>query len=109
MRLRRGYVLWSGTALAVAAFALSHAIGAVADLVSGSRDSQGVSLRDLGSIGSFTPANADPRLAARYAKAVSQSNHTFRFTQTARKRVVQGQSVCVHVAIGGRSSLQKKK
>src|SRR3546814_4694349 len=80
MRLRRGYVLWSGTALAVAAFALSPAIGAVADLVSGSRDSQGVSLRDLGSIGSFTPANADPRLAASYAKAVSQSNHTFRFT-----------------------------
>src|SRR3546814_2357907 len=78
MRLRRGYVLWSGTALAVAAFALSPAIGAVADLVSGSRDSQGVSLRDLGSIGSFTPANADPRLAASYAKAVSQSNHTFR-------------------------------
>src|SRR3546814_20837376 len=82
MRLRRGYVLWSGTALAVAAFALSPAIGAVADLVSGSRDSQGVSLRDLGSIGSFTPANADPRLAASYAKAVSQSNHTFRFTPT---------------------------
>src|SRR3546814_10001005 len=38
--------------------------------------------RSLGSIGSFTPANADPRLAASYAKAVSQSNHTFRFTPT---------------------------
>src|SRR3546814_10183987 len=74
MRLRRGYVLWSGTALAVAAFALSPAIGAVADLVSGSRDSQGVSLRDLGSIGSFTPANADPRLAASYAKARSEAH-----------------------------------
>src|SRR3546814_16572953 len=88
MRLRRGYVLWSGTALAVAAFALSPAIGAVADLVSGSRDSQGVSLRDLGSIGSFTPANADPRLAASYAKAVSQSNHTFRFTPRSEERRV---------------------
>src|SRR3546814_17728195 len=82
MRLRRGYVLWSGTALAVAAFALSPAIGAVADLVSGSRDSQGVSLRVLGSIGSFTPANADQRLAASYAKAVSHSNHSLPFTTT---------------------------
>jgi hypothetical protein len=80
MRARRGYMLWTAAAGAVAAFALSPAIGAVAGLVSAPDAKPGVSLSELGRIGSFTPANPDPRLAESYAKAALQSNRSFRFT-----------------------------
>lgn len=79
MRSRRGHLLWTAAAGAVAAFALSPAIGAVADLVAPDTK-PAVSLSELGRIGSFTPANPDPRLAASFAKAALQSNHSFRFT-----------------------------
>lgn len=82
MRLQRGHMLWSAAAVAVAAFALSPAIGAVADFVRAGDAPRAVSLSALGGIGSFTPANSDPRLAASYAKATLQSHRSFRFTPT---------------------------
>lgn len=42
-----------------------------------------VSLQNLGSIGSFTPATQDPRLVAAYSKAIlSAGSRSFRFTPT---------------------------
>lgn len=82
MRCRRGHMLWTVAAGAVAAFALSPALAAVAGLVggNGSGAQSAVSLSELGRIGSFTPANPDPHLAESYAKAALQSNRAFRFT-----------------------------
>lgn len=82
MRVRRGHMLWSGAAFAVAALALSPAFGAVADLVRGSEGPAAVSLSKLGGIGSFTPASGDPRLVSSYAKAALNSSRSFRFTPT---------------------------
>ncbi|MCF8707259.1 hypothetical protein [Rhizorhapis sp. SPR117] len=107
MRTRRGYVLWTGAAFAVAALALSPAIGAVADLVTGSGESHSVSLSRLGSIGSFTPANPDPRLAATYAKASLQSNHSFRFTPTSGS-MSGSRSVTIAVRAGVFSALSDR-
>ncbi len=82
MRVNRGYLALAGSAIAVAGFMLSPAIGAVSELVRPQSASR-VSLSDLGSISSFTPTIKDPRLAAAYAKiAASASRQGFRFTPT---------------------------
>lgn len=77
MRIRRGHWLIGGAALAVAAFAVP-AIGAPSDLARKVLK-RPMSLSARGGIGSFTPAAADPRIAAIYARAgLGQSG--FRFT-----------------------------
>ncbi|GAY20572.1 hypothetical protein SFOMI_1097 [Sphingobium fuliginis] len=82
MRLKRGHIALAGSAVAVAGFMLSPAIGAATDLVR-MRAETPVSLGALGSISSFTPTTKDPRLAAAYAKiAASASRQNFRFTPT---------------------------
>ncbi len=58
------------------------AVGAAGDLLR-LRSDVPVSLNDLGSISSFTPAIRDPQLSSTYAKAVlSRSGQSFRFTPT---------------------------
>ncbi|WP_022683636.1 hypothetical protein [Sphingobium bisphenolivorans] len=82
MRLKRGQLALAGSAIAVAGFMLSPALGAATDLVR-MRAEVPVSLGALGSISSFTPTTKDPRLAAAYAKiALSASRQNFRFTPT---------------------------
>ena len=82
MRMNRGYLAVAGSAIAVAGFLLSPAIGAAADLAPLRPDAP-VSLGALGSISSFTPTTKDPQLAAAYAKiAASASRQGFRFTPT---------------------------
>jgi len=82
MGLKRGHIALAGSAVAVAGFMLSPAIGAATDLVR-MRAEIPVSLGALGSISSFTPTTKDSRLAAAYAKiAASASRQNFRFTPT---------------------------
>ena len=82
MRVKRGYLAFAGSAVAVAGFMLSPALGAASDLVR-LRAENPVSLGALGSISSFTPTTKDPRLAAAYARiAASAGRQKFRFTPT---------------------------
>ena len=82
MRMNRGYLAVAGSAIAVAGFLLSPAIGAATDLAPLRPDAP-VSLGALGSISSFTPTTKDPQLAAAYANiAASASRQGFRFTPT---------------------------
>ncbi|MET0248145.1 MAG: hypothetical protein ABW164_00275 [Sphingobium sp.] len=99
MSVKRGYWAAAGTAIAVAGFMLSPAIGAGVGL-STLRDEKPVSLGDLGSISSFTPSIKDPRLAAAYARiAASAGKQNFRFTPTSGS--LSGQrSVTVMVRTG---------
>jgi len=70
----------AGTAVAVLGFALSSTIGAAQDPAKTSVNPR-VSLLARGGIGSFTPAAADPRLAALMARSDLTSTG-FRFTPT---------------------------
>ncbi|SER51370.1 hypothetical protein [Sphingobium sp. YR768] len=82
MRVNRGYLALAGSAVAVAGFMLSPAIGAATALVQ-LRAEAPVSLGALGSISSFTPTIKDPRLAAAYARIAAKANSQgFRFTPT---------------------------
>lgn len=82
MRVNRGHLALAGSAVALAGFMLSPAIGAATDLVRMRADVP-VSLGALGSISSFTPTTKDPRLAAAYARiAASAGRQNFRFTPT---------------------------
>gem|GEM_PF-155188 len=82
MRVKRGHLALAGSAVAVAGFMLSPALGAATDLVRMRADVP-VSLGALGSISSFTPTTKDPRLAAAYARiAASAGRQNFRFTPT---------------------------
>ncbi len=73
-----GIALVTGAALAVAV----PAVGAVGDLLR-LRSTVPVSLGELGSIASFTPAIHDPKLSSAYARAViNRGGHQFRFTPT---------------------------
>lgn len=69
--------------VAACSLALSPALSAVSAAINGDHDNS-VSLKILGSIGSFTPVTSDQRLAKAYASAarVAQSRG-FRFTPTA--------------------------
>jgi hypothetical protein len=83
MRRQGKKIAASGVALAVACLALSPAFSAVSDLVR-VRAQHAVSLNDLGSLSSFTPATRDSRLAQAYARiaAAGGSRGIFRFTPT---------------------------
>lgn len=82
MRWGWGHTAWTGAALAAASLTLSPAFSAVSDLVK-LRANHPVSLGKLGSIGSFTPATSDSRLADAYARIVARGGgRQFRFTPT---------------------------
>lgn len=73
-----GVLLGAGVVLAAAV----PAVGAVSDLLR-LRGSVPVSLNELGSIASFTPAIHDPKLSSAYAHAVlNRGSRAFRFTPT---------------------------
>lgn len=73
-----GYTLVAGLALVAAV----PALGAVGDLLR-LRSTVPVSLGELGSIASFTPAIHDPKLSSAYARAVlKRGGNQFRFTPT---------------------------
>lgn len=106
MGMKRGHLLGSGAALAVAGFLLSPAIGAVTDLA---RSRSEAPAAPLGSIGSFTPTIKDPRLAAAYARIVASANQRgFRFTPTSGS--LSGQrsvTVMVRAADGDRVAVNR--
>lgn len=92
MRFGRAYLALGGAALAVAIAV--PAIGASAEL-NRKFVKAPVSLNARGGIGSFTPAAADPRVAAYLARA-GLANSGFRFTPTATVKA-GGQAVTVAV------------
>ena len=93
MRMSRLFVALSGAALGVATLA-APASGAPAD-VTRKILKRPVSLSARGGIGSFTPAGADPRVAALYGRA-GLSGSGFRFTPRATAKPGNG-SVMVAV------------
>lgn len=102
--LRRSRIFWavSSAALAVAAFAVP-ATGAPSD-VTRKILKRPVSLSARGGIGSFTPAGADPRIAAIYGRA-GLSNSGFRFTPAASAKPGNGSvTVAVRAASTPRAS-----
>lgn len=103
MRLRRDHWLLGGAALAVAALAMP-AIGAPSD-VTRKILKRPVALSARGGIGSFTPAAADPRVAAIYARA-GLANSGFRFTP-ATKPGSQSVMVAVRAAATPKASLTR--
>ena len=105
MRLVRGHMLTAAAAVAAAGFALSPAIGAMAELINAQEKGRTVSLSKLGGIGSFTPTNADPRLAASYAKAALPSGNSFRFTPTSGS---MSGSRSLTIAVRANGSLQDR-
>jgi hypothetical protein len=86
-----------GVALAASALLLSPATGASSDK---SRAKRPISLDNRGGIGSFTPASADPRLAAALARSGLLSSG-FRFTPSGSS---SRSSRAVTVAVRARSS-----
>lgn len=74
-----------GAGLTAATLALSPALSTVSSAFGGTDMPQTkVSLKMLGSIGSFTPVTRDERLAKAYERAARESqSRTFRFTPTA--------------------------
>ena len=87
MRKNGSNLGWLAAGLAVSGLAMTPAIARVL-----SNNSDSVSLKSLGSIGSFTPAAADPELAASFKLNALRGNTKFKFTpasgSTARDRAV---------------------
>jgi hypothetical protein len=101
MRVRRTYLALGVAAAAVAAVAVP-AIGASSDATRAILK-RPVSLSARGGIGSFTPAAADPRVAAIYARA-GLANSGFRFTPAS---TTQSGSHSVTVAVRAVSTAAK--
>lgn len=101
MRMGRTLLAIGGAALAAAAVALSPA-GAASDSPRSLIKRPSLSAR--GGIGSFTPAAADPRVAAAYARA-GLANSGFRFTPAAAARGNREVTVAVRAVstAGGRN------
>lgn len=81
MRGLRGIAGMTGAAIAVLGFALSPVFGARADDLVG-KLGVGTALTN-GGLGTFTPAGADPRMAASLARAGLPGGSGFRFTPSA--------------------------
>ena len=101
MRVRRTYLALGVAAAAVAAVAVP-AIGASSDATRAILK-RPVSLSARGGIGAFTPAAADPRVAAIYARA-GLANSGFRFTPAS---TTQSGSHSVTVAVRAVSTAAK--
>lgn len=77
-----GRIGWMAAGLAACGLALSPAVSAVRSALDPASFSK-VSLKALGSIGSFTPVMSDERLASAYAQAAASArSHGFKFTPT---------------------------
>jgi len=74
MDIKGKYLSWIAAGIAVSGLAMTPAIARVLS------SSDPVSLSALGSIGSFTPANVDPDLAASFELKALRGNKSFRFT-----------------------------
>ncbi|VAW02521.1 FIG00636055: hypothetical protein [hydrothermal vent metagenome] len=73
---KKGSLLgWLTAGIAVSSLAMTPALAKVL-----SNSSNNVSLRSLGSIGSFTTAGADPKLAASFELNALRGNKNFKFT-----------------------------
>ncbi|MEO9467902.1 hypothetical protein [Parasphingorhabdus sp.] len=66
---------WLAAGLAVSGLAMTPALARVL-----SGNAEGVSLNSLGSIGSFTTAGADPKIAAQFKLKALRGNTKFKFT-----------------------------
>jgi len=89
---------------AVGSLALTPAISAALAAVSTPNQELPVSLKMLGSIGSFTPVTNDDRLAQAYAKAARESqSRGFRFTPSSGS--VNGRQLTILVRAPGATSL----
>jgi hypothetical protein len=75
MKKKSRHLGWLATGLAVSGLAMSPALARVL-----SGDDVTVSLKTLGSIGSFTVAGADPDLAAQFKLSALRGNSKFKFT-----------------------------
>jgi len=96
VRIQKGSFAVAGAMAAICSLALSPALAAVRDAVSTEAEPAPVSLKMLGSIGSFTPVTHDGRLAKAYAQAAKASqSRSFRFTPTSGS--VSGRSLTILV------------
>lgn len=75
MKKKGSHIGWLATGLAISGLAMTPAL---AKVLSG--DHGMVSLKTLGSIGSFTVAGADPDLVAKYKLSALRGNASFKFT-----------------------------
>lgn len=98
MRKNGSNIGWLAAGLAVSGLAMTPAIARV---LSNKGDS--VSLSSLGSIGSFTPAGADPELAASFELKALRGNTKFKFTPT-NGRTTGDRAVTVVVRQNGASN-----
>jgi hypothetical protein len=78
MAASRGHRRWAGVALIGSALAIAPVFAA--SVTPEKRSTPRVSLTAPGSLGSFTPAAADPRLAASFARGGLTGGSDFRFT-----------------------------
>jgi hypothetical protein len=81
MKKKVSHFGWLATGLAITGLAMTPAL---AKVISG--DDAMVSLKTLGSIGSFTVAGADPDLVAKYKLSALRGNASFKFTPTGGTR-----------------------
>ncbi|WP_417595508.1 hypothetical protein [Parasphingorhabdus sp.] len=77
MKKKGSHFGWLATGIAISGLAMTPALARV---ISG--DDGMVSLKTLGSVGSFTVAGADPDLAAKYKLSTLRGNASFKFTPT---------------------------
>lgn len=96
MRIQKGKLAVAGAVMALCSLALSPALAAVRSALSVKGEDAPVSLKMLGSIGSFTPVTHDDRLAKAYAQAAQASqSRSFRFTPTSGS--ISGRSLTILV------------
>lgn len=77
MKKKGSHFGWLATGIAISGLAMTPALARVF-----SGDDGMVSLKTLGSVGSFTIAGADPDLAAKYKLSTLRGNASFKFTPT---------------------------
>ena len=100
MRLTKGRIAGLGASALACSLALSPAIAAVIGAMAPQAKVPNVSLRMLGSIGSFTPVTNDDKLAQAYAKAARESqSRGFRFTPASG----DGRSLTILVRAGAQT------
>tara|TARA_R110000824_G_scaffold96485_3_gene231026 strand:- start:144 stop:887 length:744 start_codon:yes stop_codon:yes gene_type:complete len=75
MKKKGSHIGWLATGLAISGLAMTPALARVL-----SGDDGMVSLKTLGSVGSFTVAGADPDLVAKYKLSALRGNASFKFT-----------------------------
>ncbi|MEO9634263.1 MAG: hypothetical protein ABJF89_03600 [Parasphingorhabdus sp.] len=81
MRKKGSHIGWLATGFAISGLAMTPALARVL-----SSDDGMVSLKTLGSVGSFTVAGADPDLAAKFKLKTLRGNASFKFTPSGSTR-----------------------